>query len=271
MRRVRSALAASSRPPKVTSGTGAACSSTTVREASVSGVAAPGMCSTKVRTGAVTSALSAPGVAPALRRQSKIRFPERAATLMAATVASSMKGWSLRTTPLLSPARTAPAIESAACAAMLCARACSSGSTRSRAARSARALRVRVSAWSRTSSTVPTAAAASTTTRKAAPEYLNLKLAAVTYAYARRETRCVLRRVIPLVLGIHINRRLGLKARRLQLPDQTLFICPSIRPRIVAMGSVVAAKMGGRRRSSCQLSLRRTWRRYSMLRSTASM
>jgi len=88
------------------------------------------MCSTKVRTGAVTSALSAPGVAPALRRQSKIRFPERAATLMAATVASSMKGWSLRTTPLLSPARTAPAIESAACAAMLCARACSSGSTR---------------------------------------------------------------------------------------------------------------------------------------------
>ena len=95
-----------------------------------------------------------------------------------------MKGWSLRTTPPPSPARTAPAIESAACVAMLRARACSSGSTRSRAALSARSLRVRVSAWLRTSSTVPTAAAASTTTRKAAPAYLNLKLAAVTYTPA---------------------------------------------------------------------------------------
>ena len=180
MKRVRSALAASSRPPKVTSGTGAACSSTTVREASVSGVTAPGMLSTKVRTGAVTWALSAPGVAPALRCQWKIGLPAMPFTVTAATVASSMKGWSLRTTPLPSPARTAPAIESAACAAMLCARACSSGSTRSRAARSASTLSVRVSAWCRTSSTVPTAATASTTTRKAAPEYLNLKVAAVT-------------------------------------------------------------------------------------------
>jgi len=118
-----------------------------VRVAWVSGVAAPGMLSTKVRTGATTWAMSAPGVAPPLRRQLKIRFPERVVTPMAATVGFSMKGWSLRSTPLPSPARTAPAIASAACAAMLCARACSSGSTRSRAARSASALRERVSAW----------------------------------------------------------------------------------------------------------------------------
>ena len=70
-----------------------------------------------------------------------------------------------------------------------------------------------------------------------------------------------------------INRRSPPHAmgRTRQLPDQTLFICPSINPRMVAMGSALAAKMGGRRRSSCQLSLRRTCRRYSRLRSMASM
>src|ERR1700704_2234474 len=243
VRRVRSALAASSRPPKVTSGTGAACSSSTVREASVSGVAAPGMCSTKVRTGAVPSALSAPGVAPALRRQSKIRFPERVATLMAATVGSSMKGWSLRTTPLPSPARTAPAIESAACAAMLCARACSSGSTRSSVARSASALRVRVSPWCRTSSTVATAAAASTTTAKAAPVCLNLKLAAVTYAAAAGCARPGA--VIPCVLGIHINRRLGLKARRLSVAGPDSLYMPEHQPTHGGHG-IVAGREDGR-------------------------
>src|SRR6266853_1543933 len=223
--RQRAALAASSRPLRLTAGTGAACSSTTVRVARVSGVAAPGMFSTKVRTGATTSELSAPAVAPALRRQLKIRFPERAVTLMAASVGLSMKGWSLRTTPLPSPARTAPAIESAACAAMLCARACSSGSTRSSVARSASALKVRVSPWCRTSSTLATAAAASTTTPKAAPAYLNLKLAAVTYytaaaGCARPEA------VIPCVLAIHINRRLGLKARRLSVAGPDSFYMP---------------------------------------------
>src|SRR6266478_1588537 len=217
--RQRAALAASSRPLRLTADTGAACSSTTVRVARVSGVAAPGMFSTKVRTGTTTWELSAPAVAPALRRQLKIRFPERVVTLMAASVGSSMKGWSLRATPLPSPARTAPAIESAACAAMLCARACSSGSTRSSVARSASTLRVRVSAWCRTSSTLATAAATSTTTAKAAPAYLNLKLAAVTYAAAAGCARPGA--VIPCILEIHLNRRSGLKARRLSVagPD----------------------------------------------------
>src|SRR6266478_674175 len=241
--RQRAALAASSRPLRLTADTGAACSSTTVRVARVSGVAAPGMFSTKVRTGTTTWELSAPAVAPALRRQLKIRFPERVDTLMAATVGSSMKGWSLRATPLPSPARTAPAIESAACAAMLCARACSSGSTRSSVARSASTLRVRVSAWCRTSSTLATAAATSTTTAKAAPAYLNLKLAAVTYAAAAGCARPGA--VIPCILEFHLNRRSGLKARRLSAAGPDSLYMPEHQPTHRGHG-IVAGREDGR-------------------------
>ena len=46
VKRSRAALAASRRPPTETAATGAACSSTSVRFASVAGVAAPGMFST---------------------------------------------------------------------------------------------------------------------------------------------------------------------------------------------------------------------------------
>ena len=175
VRRVRPALSACSRPARLTSDTGAACSSDTVTVPSVCG-----MPSMTARTGAVTSALSAPGAGAALRCQAKRRRPELPVTEISDSVASSRKGCSRRAMPLTSAARRAPMIESAACAAMLCARAWSSGSSRSRVVRSASKLRVRVSAACRSASTPLTAAAASTTTRKAPPAYLNLKLAVVT-------------------------------------------------------------------------------------------
>jgi hypothetical protein len=99
--------------------------------------------------------------------------------------------------PALSPARTAPAIESAACAASPAARALSSGVTRSRAAVSASAPSVCVSASWRTRNRATTPAAASSTTRKAERATLTLKLAAFTLRPHARGEVPRLRRPIP--------------------------------------------------------------------------
>ena len=250
--RARRPVTSSTRVARLTPGTGATCSSFTVSVASVSGVAAPGIFSAKVLTFAVAWAVRAPG-APAVSRCQLNRVrPELEVTLICATVGSSVSGCSRRTTPSASPARTAPAMASAPRAALLRARAVSSGSSRSRAAFSASPLRERASAAWRIMNSAATATAASSTTRKLAMAYLSLKLAAVT---------CVVARADPPIIGPIIT---AARDRRLwppQLPDQTLFICPSMSPRMVAMGSALAAKIGGRRRSSCQLSLRSTWRR----------
>ena len=112
------------------------------------------------------------------------------------------------------------------------------------------------------------------TTRKALAAYLSLKLAAVTYQ-ARRggAAHPPARRLIPLIYegSILTAACRPTPLAGFQAPDQTRLIYPSISPRMVPIGSSVAAKIGGRRRSSCQFSLRRICRRNSTLRSIASI
>src|SRR5712672_1818563 len=137
------------------------------------------MLSTRSRSGSVTSNCRTPRYSVG-RFQRYRALPSGSATVMELTVESSAKGCRRRAIAAVFRDRTALETESAAWVAVAATRARSSIATRSRAVFSATVPRSRVpTSWYQASTPVTTATA-STTTRKAAAAYFNLRLTAVT-------------------------------------------------------------------------------------------